>query len=108
VARSLIRMSPDSLIIRLPVLLGLDASCDVAARPVHVKNIGLLDGEPLDHYWRQVYQVTGAGGTRGTVESFVEQQPLRPYYNSHALAVKPEAGLFRRRLQCFERLVGDR
>jgi len=101
-------MSPDSLIIRLPVLLGLDASCDVAARPVHVKNIGLLDGAPLDHCWRQVYQVTGPGGTRGTVESFVEQQPLRPYYNSHALAVKPEAGRFRRRLQCFERLVGDR
>ena len=42
-----------------------------------------------------------------TVDSFVDAQHLRAYFNTHAFAVNPSAGSFRQWLECFEVLASD-
>jgi hypothetical protein len=105
--RSLIWLSPDCLIIKSPLLFDLAPAWDAAVRPVHVRNVGLLATEPLDGFWRKVYETVGVQDVQTTVESFVDAQHIRAYFNSHALAVDPSKGLFRRWFECFEALVCD-
>lgn len=109
-ARSLIWLSPDCLIIQPPLSfdLSLSPGFDAALRPVHIKNIGLDAGQPLDDFWKTVYETVGVDDIQTTVESFVDGQRIRAYFNSHALAVNPSKGLFRRWFECFESLVCDR
>jgi hypothetical protein len=105
--QSLIWLSPDCLIIKPPVLLQLDEDCDVAIRPVHIKNVGLGSDEPLDDYWSKVYNTVGLDPASFTVESFVDGQTLRPYYNTHLFAINPARGLCRRWWEIFRELMLD-
>ncbi len=106
--RSLVWLSPDTLTVRPPRLFDLGEGYDAAVRPVHLRNIGLLETDPVDGFWKRVYEAVGAGEPRIRVESFVEGARIRAYFNTHAVAVNPSRGLFRRWLEVFEPLVGDR
>jgi hypothetical protein len=105
--RSLIWLSPECLIARPPVLFDLCRSFDAAVRPVHIKNVGLLATERPDAFWSGVYEAVGVRDVEITVESFVDVQHIRAYYNSAAFAIRPSTGLFRRWFECFEALVGN-
>jgi hypothetical protein len=105
--QSLIWADPGVLFIQPPRLFDLGASLDAAVRPVHIRNVGLLATDPLDGYWQKVYQTVGVQDVSVTVDSFVDAQHLRAYFNTHAFAVNPSAGLLRQWLECFEVLVGD-
>jgi hypothetical protein len=104
---TLIWLSPPTLIVQPPVLFELGRSFDAAVRPVHIQNVGLLATEAVDEFWRGIYRGVGVDAVEATVESFVDAQHIRAYFNSAAYSVKPAAGLFRRWLACFEALVGD-
>ena len=106
--RSLVWLAADCLVIGPPTLLDLAPDHDVAVRPVHHRNVGLRAGEPLDDFWRGVYGALGIEELEATVETFVEGERIRPYFNSHVLAVNPALGLFGRWLALFEGLVADR
>lgn len=106
--QSLIWLSPECLIVKPPVLFDLGWSFDAAVRPVHIRNVGLPPAEPLDGFWKGIYKVAGVRDVQITVESFVDTQRLRAYFNSAAFAVKPSTGLFHRWFECFETLVCDR
>ena len=106
-ARSLVWLTPECLVIQPPTLFDLDQDFDAAVRPVHIKNVGLLAVEPVDDFWKQVYEVAGVDDIQTTVESFVDRQHIRAYYNSAAFAVNPAAGLFSQWFECFETLVRD-
>ena len=105
--RSLVWLSPECLIARPPVLFDLGRSFDAAVRPVHIKNVGLLATERPDVFWSGVYEAVGVPDVEITIESFVDVQHIRAYYNSAAFAVRPSVGVFRRWFECFESLVGD-
>ncbi len=105
--QSLIWLSPPCLILKPPVLFDLAGSFDAAVRPVHIKNVGNLAGEPVDAFWKGVYQAVGVCDIQSTVESFVDVRHIRAYFNSAAFSVNPSAGLFRRWSECFEALVRD-
>lgn len=105
--QSLTWLTPECLIIQPPALFDLDQDSDAAVRPVHIKNVGLLAAEPLDDFWKQVYEVAGIKDIHATVESLVDQQNIRAYYNSAAFAINPATGLFSRWFECFETLVRD-
>jgi hypothetical protein len=105
--RSLIWLGPECLIIQPPLLFDLGQSFDAAVRPVHIQNVGLSPSQPLDGFWKGVYEVVGIDDVQTTVESFVDQRHLRAYFNSASFAVNPSAGLFRRWFDCFEALVCD-
>lgn len=105
--QSLIWFSPDCLIIKPPLLFDLGPSLDAALRPVHIRNIGLPAAEPVDDFWKKIYETVGVEDIEATVESFVDQERIRAYFNSHAFAVNPSKGLLRRWFECFESLVCD-
>jgi hypothetical protein len=103
----LIWADPGVLFIQPPRLYDLGASFDAAVRPVHIKNVGLLATEPLDGFWQMVYQTVGVQDISAMVDSFVDAQHLRAYFNSHAFVIRPSTGLLRQWLECFEAVVGD-
>jgi hypothetical protein len=88
-------------------LFDLAPSFDMAVRPVHIQNVGLLASAPLDSFWQGVYKAVGVYDVRTYVESFVDQRRIRAYYNSAGFAANPGRGLLGRWLECFEALVGD-
>ena len=106
--RSIIWIDTNCLIVQPPLLFNLDDSFDAAVRPVHIRNVGLTRKDPIDHYWRGVYSAVGEDDLSGAVDSFVDGQRLRPYFNSHAFAVNPELGLMCIWSEKFESLVSDR
>lgn len=105
--QTLIWIDPSCLVIRPPLLFNLDPSHDAAVRPVHIRNVGLHQMEPLDGFWRKVYEVVGVEDLQTTVETFVGGQRIRSYFNSHAFAVDPSNGLLAQWFEHFATLVGD-
>ncbi|UCC62348.1 MAG: hypothetical protein JSV36_16460 [Anaerolineae bacterium] len=93
--RSLVWLSLDCLIVNPPVLFDLGPSFDAAFRPVHHRNIGSPAHEPPDDFWQGVYRALEVGEMPYTVESFVDGQTLRPYFNTHCFAFNPAVGLGR-------------
>ena len=105
--QSLIWIDPTCLIIRPPVLYDLGRVFDAAVRPVHIKNVGILATEPLDGFWKGVCDVVEVQDIKTTVETFVDMQRIRSYFNSHAFAINPFNGLIGQWFACFEALVRD-
>ena len=105
--KSLVWFDSCCLVLQPPVLLELPPEFDVALRPVHIRNVGLAAEAPLDDYWRRVYEAVGIADTSTVVESFVDAQRIRAYYNTHVAAVNPGRGLFRQWQECFQALLAD-
>jgi len=104
---SLVWIDPNCLVVNPPLLYELGADFDAAFRPVHIQNVGLRVDQPLDAFWMGIYAELGIEDVSATIQSFVDQQTLRAYYNSHAFAVNPALGLMRRWLAHFQALVCD-
>lgn len=104
---SLVWIDPECLVVQPPELFDLAKSYDAAVRPVHIKNVGLSPKEPLDPFWQKVYEAVGLEEIPLTVETFVGQESIRAYFNSHAFAINPAKKLMARWLDCFTRLVTD-
>ena len=105
--QTLVWIDPSCLVIRSPELFNLDPSLDAAVRPVHIRNVGLPPTVPLDGFWKKIYETVGVKDVQTTVETFVDLERIRSYFNSHAFAVDPSQGLLGRWFECFETLVGD-
>ncbi len=106
--RSMIWMDTNCMVVQPPLLFDLDDSFDAAVRPVHIRNVGLTREDPIDQYWRGIYSAVGVDDLPGGVDSFVDGQHLRPYFNSHSFAVNPALGLMCKWSEKFESLVNDR
>lgn len=105
--RSLVWLGLDCLVVNPPLLFDLDPAHDAAFRPVHHRNIGSPAHKPLDGFWAEVYQALEVGEMPYTVESFVDAQTLRPYFNTHCFAFDPAKGLCRAWWECFSAMVAD-
>jgi hypothetical protein len=105
--RSLVWLGPSCLIVNPPGRFALDAAHDVALRAVHVQNIGSPVGEPPDAFWQAIYRAVGVDQVPFTVESFVDGQRLRPYFNSHCFASNPATGLLGTWWEYFQGMVSD-
>lgn len=104
---TLIWLSSTTLFAQPPDLFHLGTAVDAAFRPVHIRNVGLLVDEPLDAYWASIYQAVGVDDQAYSVESFVDDQKLRPYFNSHLFAINPAHGVMQAWLRYFKGLVLD-
>lgn len=98
---------PECLVLRPPILFELGTGCDAAVRPVHIRNVGLPAVEEPDAFWSGVFAVAGEPAESFTVESFIEGERIRPYFNSAAFSFSPEPGVMRRWREAFGTLVGD-
>ncbi|MFZ1948320.1 MAG: hypothetical protein WAW06_12290 [bacterium] len=106
--RSLVWIDSSCLVVRPPVLFELGRGFDAAVRPVHIKNVGLRASEAVDGYWQKVFESVGVHDVATTVESFVDAERVRAYFNTHAFSVNAGHGLLREWFDCFRRLVVDR
>ncbi|MBN2464872.1 hypothetical protein JXD38_04530 [candidate division WOR-3 bacterium] len=104
---SLVWLGSGCLVFRPPELFSLRQDCDVAFRPVHIANVGSPRSGPLDEYWQAVYKAVDTKDGDGSVESLLDRQRLRPYYNTHCFAVNPALGLMGSWLESFRSLVAD-
>jgi hypothetical protein len=106
--RSLVWLDLNCLVVQPPGLFDLGESYDAALRPVHMRNVGLPVTDPLDVFWRGIYSALGIEDLERSVESFIDGQRLRAYYNSHSLVVNPACGLFQGWYHLFNELVLDK
>jgi hypothetical protein len=104
---SLVWLSLDCLVINPPVLFDLGPSADAAFRPVHHRNIGSPAHEHADDFWQGVYQALKIDDMPYTVESFIDGQTLRPYFNTHCFAFNPAMGLCQAWWAHFKAMVLD-
>jgi hypothetical protein len=105
--QSLVWLNPECLVLRPPMHFELAPPLGAAFRPVHIRNVGNPAGEALDLFWQGVYRAVGLDAAGYTVESYVDTQKIRPYYNTHLFALAPGLGIGRAWLQAFETLVQD-
>jgi hypothetical protein len=105
--QSLVWIDPICVVINPPMLFELGAAFDAAVRPVHIRNVGLLTTDPLDEFWKTIYATIGVNDIATTVESFVDEQTLRAYFNTHAFAINSKRNLMHRWFMLFEQLVGN-
>jgi hypothetical protein len=106
--RAVVWLGPSCLIVNPPRRFALDPAHDAAFRAVHIQNVGSPATEPLDDFWRAIYRAVGVEAVPFTVESFVDGQRLRPYFNSHCFASNPASGLLGAWWEYFQGMVLDR
>jgi hypothetical protein len=105
---ALVWLNLDCLVINPPELFELGTDYDAAFRPVHIQNVGSPASQPLDGYWQTVYQAVGIDDSPYAVESFVDAQTIRPYYNTHCFSINPARGVLQAWRDIFAALVLDK
>jgi hypothetical protein len=105
--RSLVWLSLGCLIVGPPRLFELGSSYDAALRPVHIRNVGSRSSERPDAFWEGVYRAVGAEETCDQVESLVDSETIRPYFNTHCFSVNPSRGVLRSWWSRFEASVSN-
>ncbi len=106
--KTIVSIDPPCLVVKQPLLYDLGEEVDAAVRPVHIRNVGSPVDAPPDGYWAGIYDAVGVEDVRTTVESFVDAERIRSYFNTHSFAVNAKKGLMRRWLELFEKLVSDK
>lgn len=106
--KTIVSIDPPCLVVKPPLLYGLGEDADAAVRPVHIRNVGSQADAPPDGYWAGIYKAVGVDDVSTTVESFVDAERIRSYFNTHSFAVSANKGLMRRWLELFEKLVSDK
>ncbi len=104
---SLTWVDPGVIFTAPPLEFILDGKHDAAFRPVHIRNVGLPSGEPLDSFWKGICTAVRVEDLQGQVTSFVDGQHLRTYFNSHAFSICPGLGLMSEWLEIFLQLAHD-
>jgi len=104
---ALVWFNPQALVIQPPMLLDLHPPYQAAFRPVHIRNIGSLADQPLDRFWCTIYDRIGLREAPYAIQSFIDGQSIRPYFNTHIFAVDPKAGILQSWWTDFVALVQD-
>ena len=87
-------MDTDSLVLKDPRELLLADHIAVGCRPVDLAWIGSAYDEPLDPFWRFVYECCRAPESRVfPMTTSVDQKQIRAYFNAGLLVVRPQSGL---------------
>lgn len=101
-------MDSDTLFAGDPTSLALKPGCALACRPVMLKNISSLAGEPVNPFWQALFAACATPlESLPPCATLVDGVPIRPQYNAGLLALRPERGLLRAWRDHFARLYPD-
>jgi hypothetical protein len=104
---TLIWMDPGCLVISPPDLFLLEDGKAAALRPVHVRNVGIRAGKEPDGFWRGIFHQLNTAPPDAEVLTFVEDEGILPYFNTHCFSIDPSLGIMRQWLIHFTELVND-
>jgi len=91
----LVRFGTNSIVIKEPKHFLLERNKNLGYRPVHHTLIGSIFDEPIDEFWKIIYEKTKVKEENVfPMQTHVDGKILRPYFNSGFLIVRPERGLF--------------
>jgi hypothetical protein len=108
ITRQLVWLDNNAVLLQPPTLFDLAPSLDLAIRPVHLRNIGSPTSEAIDPFWKKIYENAGLQSpVTESIESLVDSQTLRPYFNCCAYSIRPEKKILQAWWSLFESLVRD-
>jgi len=94
--RFLVMMAKDTLVLQTPSACLLPAGKSLGACPVHLKLLGSGFTDPIDEFWRLIYRQCQVDLERiFPLQTTVDEQLVRAYFNAGLLVVRPERGLLR-------------
>ena len=94
-AKHLAFLGTNTVVAKPPFEFILEDGVSFAYRPVHHKLIGSNYNEPIDKFWKLIYEKTNVKEKNiFPLRTHVDGNILRPYINSGHLVVKPKRGFF--------------
>lgn len=98
----------DTIVLSDPAELLLSDTIAFAYRPVMHLLIGSLYSQPPDEFWRRVFHVARVpDSSLFPMETVVDEQTIRPYFNAGLIVVRPERGILGCWARCFQDLYSD-
>jgi len=91
-ARLVVWLDDDTLVVAPPAFV-LPDGIALACRPVHHRNIGVPAAEPLDPFWRRVFEVCGVPEGRDRTMVSHAGEAIHAYLNAGCFAVEARRGL---------------
>jgi hypothetical protein len=89
-------MAIDTLVLQTPSACLLPGGKSLGACPVHLKLLGSGYNDPIDEFWSLIYRHCQVDLDRiFPMQTIVDEQLVRAYFNSGLLVVRPERGLLR-------------
>jgi len=96
VASILVMLAADTLVLQAPTELILPRGKSLGACPVHLKLLGSGFTDPVDDFWGLIYHHCQVEvGRIFAMQTIVDEQTVRAYFNAGLLVVRPERGLLR-------------
>ena len=90
-------LGSNTVVLQEPRDFLLPGGKNVGYRPVHHTLVGSRFGEPLDPFWRIVYERCGVKEDRVfPMQTHVDGETIRPYLNAGLLVTRPEKRLIQR------------
>lgn len=104
-ASFLVMMAVDTLVLQQPTEFLLQAGKSLGGCPVHLKLLGSGFSEPIDEIWGLIYRHCQVDEEKVfAMQTAVDEQSVRAYFNAGLLVVRPERGLLRGWQSNFERI----
>ena len=104
----LVWLDPDVIFVNEPRDFLLPDSISLGYRPVMHKLIGSRFSEPTDEFWARVYDKLGVSAASiFPIQTPVDQETIRAYFNAGLLVLRPEMGVLRKWPECFASLYTD-
>ncbi|MDF1540231.1 MAG: hypothetical protein P1Q69_15155 [Candidatus Thorarchaeota archaeon] len=93
----LLWLNTNGLMINEPKDFILPDAKSLGYRPVHHILVGSRYKEPIDAFWRLVFEVCNVPEERiFSMTTHIDNEEIRPYFNAGTLAIRPEKHLFQR------------
>ena len=107
-SKFLIWYGTNSIILKDPTDYLLNEDKNLGYRPVHHTLIGSIYDEPIDSFWKIIYEKCNVTEDKiFPMKTHVDYNILRPYFNSGFLIVRPEKGLLQNYWRKYKELYND-
>lgn len=98
----LVWLTSNTVILQEPTEFFLQDGKSLGYRPVHHALIGSRYDEPLDSFWKNIYEHCNVQEESVfPMKTHVEETEVRPYFNAGSLITRPESGLFKTHYESF-------
>ena len=104
----LVWLGANTIVFNDPKLFLLRENINLGYRPVHHTLIGSFYEKPMDPFWELVYRKCNVPEDRiFPMQTHVDHNTLRPYFNAGFLIVRPEKGLLKAWWEKYRELYHD-